>query len=113
MFSEKDKAIISRDFFEIIYMGDAIAELRSENEDYWMIMEVQQWLSRRQRASQTIPTVFYRVMHRHADSESFHEHIECINVLDCVLEILQHDDFRLKRRGKTHFDELLEEVGIA
>ena len=113
MFSEKDKSLINQEYFKINVLSDAVAELESENGDWWILMEIQRWLSRRQRASQMIPQVFYRLMHRHANSEAFHEHGEYISVLDAVLEIINHDDYRLKRHGRTHFNKLLEKVETA
>lgn len=108
MFSEKDKSLIRQDYFNVTILSDSFAELESENGDWWMILEVQQWLSRRQRASQTVPRVFYRLMHRHANSEAYHDHSEHICILDVILEITNHDDYRLKRHGQTHFDEILK-----
>ena len=113
MFSERDRKIINRDCFNIIMMGDSIAEVESENGDHWIILEVQEHLNKGQIRARKVPRVTYHVLHRHGDSGAFHEHTECISVLDCVLEILQHDDFRLKKHGRTHFDELLEEVTTA
>ncbi len=113
MFSEKDKSLINQEYFKVNVLSDAVAELESENGDWWILTEAQRWLSRRQRASQTVPQVFYRLMHRHANSEAFHEHGEYISVLDAVLEITNHDDYRLKRHGRTHFDEILETSEIA
>ena len=112
MFSEKDKSLINQKYFQINVLSDAVAELQSENGDWWILMEVQQWLSRRQRASQTRPRSIYRLMHRHADSEAYHEHGEYICVLDAILEITDHDDYRLRRHGRTHFDEILEAESV-
>ncbi len=44
MFSERDRKIINRDCFNIIMMGDSVAEVESENGDHWIIMEVQEHL---------------------------------------------------------------------
>lgn len=110
MFNKEEMNIIRRDFFSISVEGGSVVELKSQNGDWWMILEVQEWLSRHQIRAKVPRTVFYRLMHRHGDSDVFHEHGEYSSVLDAVLEIINHDDYRLKHRGRTHFEELLEEV---
>ncbi len=112
MFNELDRKIINRDCFKIILMGDSLAEIESENGDHWIILEEQEHLNKGQIRSGRVPAISYKLLHRHADAKSFHLHTACLSVLDIVLEVLQHDDYRLKKRGRTHFDELLEEVGI-
>ena len=110
MFNKEELNIINRDFFTISLLGGSVVELQSQNGDWWMILEEEQWLSRRQIRAKVPKRVFYKLMHRHSDSAAFHEQGEYSCVLDAVLEIINHDDYRLKHKGRTHFDELLDEV---
>ena len=110
MFNEQDLSIIRRDFFRINILGDAIVEFQSQNGDWWILMEIQEWLSHRQMVAGAEHRVYYKMLHRHADADTYHEQGDYISVLDAVLEVIDHDDYRLKHRGWTHFDELLEEA---
>ena len=115
MFSQSDLSIINRDCFNIKTLGGAYVELQSQNGDWWILLETQESLSKRKRASGETGKTFYRIMHRHSNDNIYHDHAEYSNILDAVLEILDHDDFRLKRKKsqkRTPFDELLEEVGM-
>ncbi len=110
MFNEKERRIIRRDFFSISMEGASVVELQSQNGDWWMLLEVQETLSRRQMARRKPKVIVYRLMHKHANYSLYHEHVEYTSVLDAILEVINHDDYRLKNKGKTHFDELLDEV---
>ncbi len=110
MFSEEDLFIIKRDCFKISILTGSIAELQSQNGDWWIILETQDSLSRRKRQEGAIGRTFYRLMHRHADDDTYHDHAEFFVLLDAVLEILDHDDYKLKHRGKTQYNELLEQI---
>ena len=109
MFSQNEKAIICRDFFRIKTLGDAVVELQSENKDWWILMDVERYIPRKKMRKGVQHERYYQLLHRHSNAFGYHEHGEFSNVLDAVLEIINHDDYRLKRAGYTHFDELLDE----
>ncbi len=60
----------------------------------------------------------YSLMHAHNTSDSYHLHGEFYSMLDCVLEIVDHDEWKLniwrhKHIGKwvqpqTYFDKLIK-----
>ena len=41
-------------------------------------------------------------------AKGFHFHSELPGALDVVLEIINHDDYRLKRKERTYFDEVVD-----
>ncbi len=61
---------------------------------------------------------YYQLYHAHCASNNYHLHGEFSDIFDCVLEIVNHDEWLLniwrnKHKGKikqpkTYFDELLE-----
>ncbi len=110
MFTSEEIGIIERECFNINILGSSVAELQSQNKDWWMIMETEQYLSKKELSKGKPKECFYFLMHKHSDANGYHEHGTFSCVLDAVLEILNHDDYRLKHRGKTEFDRLLDEV---
>ena len=61
----------------------------------------------------------YTLFHKHAIHEPYHIHGQFEEILDCVLEIVNHDEWKLNiwrykhvgkwRQPKTYFDRILEQ----
>ena len=112
MFSAEEKEIIMQDYFQIYNVTESLVEFRSQSHDWWMILEVEVKLTRRQLAAGVLHRRTYMLYHKHSDAEAYHEQGEYASVLDAILEVINHDDYRLHNKGRTHFDELLEWVRI-
>ncbi len=113
MFTKLERRIINRDFFTMSIFGSSVAELRSENGDWWMIMKIEKHLTKGQLTRGFERSHYFQLLHRHANAQGYHLHAEYETALDTVLDILNHDDYRMKRTGRTHFDELVEESAQA
>ena len=115
MFTQEERKIMNREFFTMHIMTDSLYEFQSQNGDWWIIMEVEVYQRKKELAKGAPKQHIYNLYHKHAfGSDGFHEHgtRQYASVLDCVLEVINHDDYRQKRKGRTHFEELLEEVRI-
>ncbi len=110
MFTEEEKKYIQRSCFNVSILGSSVAELESQNGDWWMIIEQDALLTKEQLNTGKKPARSYMLMHRHANASGYHHQCACLQVFDAVLEILCHDDYRLKHRGVTEADRLLEEL---
>ncbi len=110
MFSAEEREIIMQDYFQIYNVTESLVEFQSQNHDWWMILEVETKLTRRQLAAGVPHRRTYMLYHKHSDAEAYHEQGEFASVLDAILEVINHDDYRLHNKGRTHFDELLEKV---
>ena len=112
MFTQEEKNIMNRDFFTMHIMKDSLYEFQSQNRDWWIIMEVEVHQRKRELAKGTPKQHVYALYHKHHGAKGYHEHglHQYPSVLDCILEVINHDDYRQKRKGRTHFEELLEEV---
>lgn len=112
MFTQEERNIMERDFFVMNIMTDSLYEFQSQNKDWWIIMEVEVYQTKKQIQAGVPKQHVYNLYHKHAGAKGYHEHgsRQYASVLDCVLEVINHDDYRQKRKGRTHFEELLEEV---
>ena len=65
---------------------------------------------------------YYTLFHAHNNKENYHLHGEFNSIFDCILEIVDHDDWELNvwrhnHKGKwiqpkTYFDKLVEDYAI-
>ena len=104
----KELSLLQLSYFKQITLGSDICELQSQNGDRWMLLKVQNHISRKKLQNVKHFDYSYLLFHRHEDSDGFHAQTEFADLLDLVLEIINHDDHKLKHRGKTFFDEVLE-----
>ena len=57
-------------------------------------------------------TCTYIRYHKRSDAVVYHEPGESASVLDAISEAINYDGFRLRNKGRTHFDDLLEGYSI-
>ena len=108
MFTSKELSIITHEYFKVKMCVSDVCELESQNGDHWLILKKQVTVPKKQLHNIKSFSYTYLVFHRHSGSDGFHLHTEMSSLLDCILEIINHDDYRLKRRRtgneKTYFD---------
>ncbi|MBO5622775.1 MAG: hypothetical protein J5959_14225 [Butyrivibrio sp.] len=104
MFTAKDLLSMT-DYFDFLSTdGETCFEVMSKNTTHcWKIVDV---------------GTHYRLMHAHQLSDGYHLHGEFDLMLDCVLEIVEHDEWKIglwrhRYKGKrklpyTFFDELID-----
>ena len=61
---------------------------------------------------------FYKLYHKHHISDDYHLHGQFGEMFDCVLEIVEHDEWKIglwrhnrigkRKQPKTYFDELID-----
>lgn len=109
MFTSQELSILNISYFKQIMLASDVSELESQNGDHWLILKKQAPLPKRQRDKSKGLHYTYLIYHRHNDAEGFHFQSEMPDMLSVALELIQEDDYRLKRKGRTAFDEVLEE----
>lgn len=108
MFNKEELTLINLQYFKTINVLSDVCEVVSQNGDHWIILKVQEHVPKNELCNKKHFDYMYNLYHRHEDAEGFHYQSEFVNLLDLILEIINHDDYRLKRRGRTYFDELVE-----
>ncbi len=107
MFSSEELSMLTLDYFEVKMCVSDVCELVSQNGDHWMILK-QQMPKPKQLLSQIRHFDYCYVMyHKHKGAEGFHLHSTVASVLDAVLEIICHDDYRLGRKRNQYFYKVL------
>jgi hypothetical protein len=103
MFTQND-LISMTDYFCIISTNTKFQyELMSKNTlHYWKILKVGD---------------YYNLYHKHCAKHSYHLHAQFAELLDCVLEIVNHDEWKLNiwqykykekhKQKQTTFDDLV------
>ncbi len=100
MFRSKDVDIMTIPYFEIIRENKSMYEIRSKcTGHYWAIVPL---TSRR--------GVYYQLLHKYHEEDNYHFQLDCPSVLDAVLEIINHDDYKIKEK-RPIFEEVLAEYG--
>lgn len=101
MYSETDLSIINSSYFTIIDLESNYCTLKSNNTGHgWQICKSDDG--------------YYILMHRHRDTDKMHFHSAGCSIEDCILDIVNHDDFQLRGRKPakykyhSYFDEILE-----
>ena len=90
MFSDKEKAIMNITYFNRVHEGNAIYELQSIcTGHFWAIIPVE--LNRK--------GIYYMLLHKYREQDCYHLQTNCNSVLDAVLEIISHDDYKMKRNS--------------
>ena len=89
MFTNKDKEMLGNPYFKILTQTPIMYEVQSKNTgNYWVIFPLQ---DRRQK--------YVRLLHKYKKNDDYHEQSITGTVLDAVLEIINHDDYRLKTKN--------------
>ncbi|MBQ6408622.1 MAG: hypothetical protein IJJ64_11365 [Butyrivibrio sp.] len=112
MFSVLERDVIMRDYFKMHIVASSMAEFQSMNGDWWVVFKVECHQSKKELMRGVPKQHRYVLYHKHADGVGYHEHGQYCNVVDAILEVINHDDYRQHRKGRTHFEELLDEVRL-
>ncbi len=107
MFNANELTLLNLNYFNQVFCATDVCELISQNGDHWIILKVQYSVPKAQ-VRYKHPDYIFSLYHRHANAKSFHLHAEYMTILDTVLDIIQHDDYRLKRKGRTFFDDVVD-----
>ena len=96
MFTPTEYEIMTLPYFNVISDEPDFFEIQSKNTGhFWAIMPYGRYT---------------RLWHKYHKEDEYHHQIDTMCVLDAVLEIVCHDDYKLHRKG-TFFEELLEKYG--
>lgn len=107
MFTSEEKSLLGLTYFTSIMCATDVCELESKNGDHWLILKVQNHIPKHKISNIKHFDYTYQLYHRHHDAEGFHLQTEHINLLDVILDIISHDDYRLRKKGKTYFDTVV------
>ncbi len=100
MFRSKDVEIMTLPYFEVIRENKSMYEIQSKcTGHYWAIVPL---TSRN--------GLYYQLLHKYREDDNYHFQLDCASVLDAILEIVNHDDFKLKRKSET-FENILSKYG--
>ncbi len=98
MFSDKDKELLSISYFIPIRMNESMYELQSKRTgQIWAVVPLA-----------LDQGVYYKLLHKYLTEENYHFQTDCGSVLDAVLEIINHDDYKLHNRS-GQFEEVLKQ----
>ena len=98
MFTAKDKEMLGNPYFKVITKNTVMYEVQSRNTGhYWVIFPLQDK-----------KTKYVRLMHKYKTEHDYHEQTTTGSVLDAVLEIICHDDFKLKTRNPI-FEQFVQQ----
>ena len=97
MFTDKEIEIMSISYFTVIGRNESMYELRSgRSGQIWAILPI----------SLEGERVYYKLLHKYMEKENYHFQTDCGSVLDAVLEIINHDDYKLHQRSGD-FEEVI------
>ncbi len=108
MFSSEEMSMLTLSYFEVKMCASDVCELVSQNGDHWLILKQEMLKPAQPRENVRHYDYMYHLFHRHENADGFHLHRQVTSVLDAVLEIVQHDDYRLNRKRNPYFDQVLE-----
>ena len=96
MFTLKDREIMTLPYFVTIRESSSMYEIQSRcTGHFWAIIPIA--LNR----SKT----YYKLLHKYHEEYNYHFQTDCGSVLDAVLDIINHDDYKLHRRS-SYFEEV-------
>jgi len=96
MFTLKDREIMTLPYFVTIRESSSMYEIQSRCTGHlWAIIPIA--LNR----SKT----YYKLLHKYHEEDNYHFQTDCGSVLDAVLDIINHDDYKLHRRS-SYFEEV-------
>lgn len=94
MFTPTEYEILSLPYFNTVSTDPAMYEIQSKNTGhYWALVPTGKYIT---------------LLHKYHESDEYHYQTQTLTVLDAVLEIVNHDDYKLHHKGRTFFDELVE-----
>jgi len=97
MFTEKDKEMLANPYFKVVTKTSTMYEVQSKNTGhYWVIFPMVDHKLR-----------YVKLMHKYKKEHDYHEQTTTGTVLDAVLEIICHDDYKLKTKNPI-FDQFVE-----
>lgn len=98
MFTTKDKEMLGNPYFNIITENPVMYEVQSKNTGhYWVIMPLIDHKFK-----------YVRLMHKYKKEHEYHEQTTTASVLDAVLEIICHDDYKLHTKNPI-FEQFVEQ----
>ncbi len=106
MFTSEEKSLLQLKYFQPVFCASDACELISKNGDHWLLLKIQDHIPKKQLHNKRYFTHHYELFHRHSDAEGFHLQNEFVNLLDLILEIIAHDDFRLHQKNGA-FEEVV------
>ncbi len=96
MFTFRDTEIMTLPYFNTISMSGSMYEIQSRcTGHFWAIIPIA--MNRRE--------VYYQLLHKYHEEDNYHIQTSCGTVLDAVLDIINHDDYKLHRRS-SYFEEV-------
>ena len=96
MFTMSDIEIMTLPYFKVVRKSDAMFELQSRcTRHFWAVVPIAR------NRNQT----YYKLLHKYKKSDNYHSQADFGTVLDAVLEIINHDDFKLNRKN-GYFEEV-------
>ena len=108
MFKSDELSLLNLEYFNVVMCVSDVCELESQNGDHWIVLKRQATVPKSQLRKTRNFQYTFLIYHRHSGTKGFHFHSEMPGALDAVLEIINHDDYRLKRKGRTYFDEVVD-----
>jgi len=101
MYSKTDLLIIGNGYFTDVSLNEDNCILKSNNTKHsWRIMQSSDG--------------YFSLWHKHRDKDEFHFHRGCVSIEDCILEIIDHDEFQLRGRkpnlyvSRTIFEDVVD-----
>ena len=99
MFNDRDIELMNLSYFNVIRACESMYEIQSICTGYyWAIVPLEM------KSRET----YYMLLHKYNEYDNYHYQIEFGTVLDVVLDIINHDDYKLHRRN-TLFEEVIEQ----
>ena len=98
MFTPEETELLTLPYFNVISEDPAMYEIQSKNtKQYWAIIP----------AKASNGAACYKLMHTYDPAEPYHFQTYCPTILDVILDIINHDDYRLHRRS-GYFEEIVK-----
>lgn len=98
MFTDREIEIMSISYFNVVGRNESMYELESKRSgQIWAIIPIELMGGE----------VYYKLLHRYSIAENYHFQTDCGSVLDTVLEIINHDDYKLHSRS-GYFEKVIE-----
>ena len=97
MFTLQDKEIMTLPYFITIRESSSMYEIQSRcTGHFWAIVPIA--MNRKQ--------TYYKLLHKYHEEDNYHVQMDFASVLDAVLDIINHDDYKLHRRS-SYFEEVV------
>ena len=98
MFTMRDVEIMSLPYFKVIRKSDAMYEIQSRSsKHYWAIVPI----------AKNSKEKYFKLLHKYHRDDDYHSQADFGTVLDSVLEIINHDEYKLRRKT-GYFEEVVK-----